>query len=189
MIGIEYYILNPIRLNKIIKLDWLKLWVNKSDYITKYYKSIEGKYKIIDESIDYYIVMLEVGIYYLKDYSDYYDYAYIEHNILLDSVLKEDIKERDIAEYLKYLFYNNYDDNYIYSFIDKCGNKFNYNLVVARLFFPSYYLFYLEKVVISNSDYNKLENIIDQSYEYEKYIIRVVNKMNEFLTKKIILPF
>ena len=109
MINIEdYYIFNPIRLNKRKKLAWLELWINKSNYITNYYESIKGKYSIIDESIDYYIAMLEMGICYLNKYFGYYDYVYQQHSIIIDneSAIKEDIKERDFAEYLKYLFYS-----------------------------------------------------------------------------------
>ena len=94
---IDFYILNPKRLNKIKKLDWYDLWIKKSNYIINYYESIKGKYSIIDESINYYMVMLDMSIIYLKGYSDYYDYVYIQHGIILDNdkYIKEDIKERD----------------------------------------------------------------------------------------------
>ena len=187
----ENSILNPIRLNKIKKLDWFNLWIMKSDYITKYYESIKGKYSIIDESIDYYMTLLETGIYYLKDYLNYYDYVYIQYSIIVDNELfiKEDIKERDFAEYLKYMFYKNYDIQYIYDFIDKGKNKFDFYLVGIRLLFPSYYLFYLDKVIIDNECYDGLKRIVDSSYEYENYLKKIINRMNDYLSKKIILPF
>ena len=191
MIDIDYCILNPIRLNKKKKLNWYELWINKSNYIVSYYETIKGKYSIIDESIDYYMVMLEMGIYYLKNYLDYYDYVYIQHNVILNNsmTIKEDVKERDFAEYLKYLFYNNSDINDVYKLLKKTKNKFNYYLVVARLLYPSYYLYYLEKVIVSFEDYDKLNNIVNHSTEYETYIKCIVNKMNEYLIKKIVLPF
>lgn len=187
---IDYYILNPKRLNKIKKLDWYNLWIKKSDYIINCYENIKGKNSIIDESINYYMVMLDMGICYLKEYSNYYDYVYIQHGIILDNnkYIKEDIKERDFAEYLKYLFYNNYDIEKVYNLI-KNGNDFNYNLVVARLLYPSYYLFYLEEFVINNNDYDKLLYIINRTNEYEVYVKSVVSEMNNFLSKKIVLPF
>jgi len=187
----DYYIFNPIRLNKRKKLAWLELWINKSNYITNYYESIKGKYSIIDESIDYYIAMLEMGICYLNKYFGYYDYVYQQHSIIIDneSAIKEDIKERDFAEYLKYLFYNNYDICYIYNYIDRGSQKFDYYLVVCRLLFPSYYFYYFEKVVNDNKFHSKLKRIIDLSKEYEDYLNKVVDRMNRYLVKKIILPF
>ena len=188
---IEYYILNPIRLNKIIKLDWFNLWIKKSDYINNYYINIKGKYEIIDNSIDYYVTIIEMSIFYLKDYSNYYDYAYRQYGIIIDNGMytKDDIKERDFAEYLKYLFYKDYDIDYIYSLIDKSKSIFNYYLVVARLIFPSYYLFYLDRLIINNKDYDKLENIVNKTTNYEKYLKCIVERMNNYLTKKIVLPF
>ena len=191
MINIEEYILNPFRLNERKKLDWYELWIYKSDYITSYYAGIKGKYSIIDESIYYYMIMLEIGIHLLKDYSNYYDYVYIQHNLLINESLyiKEDIKERDFAEYIKYLFYNNYDIKYIYDLIERYRDKFNYYLVGVRLLFPSYYLFYFEKVIVSNSDYDKLEDVVKRIPDYEQYLKNVINKLNEYVYKKIVLPF
>ena len=191
MIGIEYYILNPLRLNKRKKLDWFELWVNKSDYIMNFYKTIRGKYKIIDESIDYYIVMLEMGIYYLKVCSEYSDYVYQQYNIIVDDemIFKEDFKERDFAEYLKYLFYKGCDINYVYSLIDNEKYKFNYCLVFCRLLFPSHYFYYFEKVISDNKCYDELQKIVVLSKEYEDYLRILVDRMNKYLVKKIILPF
>lgn len=187
------YIFNPVGLKNIKKLNWKDLWIKKSDYIQGYYLKIKGKYKIVDESINYYITMIEMAIYYLKDYDNYYDYFYKQHIIVFDGLFfdknyfKEDVKERDFAEYLKYLFVKgNYDLNDIYNLLEK-GRKFNYDLVVARLLFPSYYIFYLEKFLLYHQD-SELVNIISRSSEYEEYIKKIVNKINEFKVKKIILP-
>jgi len=191
VISIENDILNPIRLNKKRKLDWLNLWIKKSDYIAYCCDSIRKKYSIIDESIDYYIVMMEMAIYYIKEYSDYYDYVYIQHNIIMDNntYIKEDIKERDFSEYLKYLFYKKYDFDYISNLLEKNSNRFNYYLVGIRLLFPSYYLFYLERIIIDNKDYDKLIEVVNCTLEYEKYLKRVIGVINKFLIKKIVLPF
>ncbi|MBR5370368.1 MAG: hypothetical protein IK137_03605 [Bacilli bacterium] len=187
----EYYILNPIRLNRLKKLDWFKLWSTKSDYITNYYRKIKGKYHIIDESINYYIVMLELALFYLKEYS-YYDYVYIQHSIIIDGqmIIKEDIKERDFSEYIKYLFFkNNYNIKYIYDLIDKYSNRFNYYLVGVRLLYPTYYFFYLDQIIINEKENSELIGIVKRTSEYELFVKNVINKMNEYLTKKIVLPF
>lgn len=190
-----YYILNPICLNKKKKMDWIQLWINKSDYVSNYYEEIRGKYNIIDESIDYYMVMLEVGISYLKGYDNYYDYSYMQHKVIIENgyfdekYLKEDFKERDFAEYIKYLFLKKYSIDYVYELIDRGSKKFNYRLVIARLFFPSYYFYYLERAIIDGKDYDKLCDIVNRTSLYEEYLKNVVERMNKYMYKKIILPF
>ena len=189
--GIENDVLNPVKLNKKKKLDWYSLWIKKSDNIANYYERIRGVYKIIDDSIGYYIVMMEMAIYYAKEYSNYYDYAYVQHNIIVDDdmYIREDIKERDFSEYLKYLFYKKCDFNYIYKIIEKNSNKFNYYLVGIRLLFPSHYLYYFDRFVITHKGYDKLISIVDCTYEYEEYVRNTIAVINKFLTKKIVLPF
>lgn len=185
----DSYVFNPMFLNKKIKLNWRDLWINKSEYISNYVSKIKGNYEEIDESIDYYIARLEMAIYYLKDYDNYYDYAYVQHRIILkDNELINDVKERDFSEYLKFIFFNtNYSMDYIYNLIEKGNGIFNYDLVIARLLFPSYYLFHLEKYIIDGK--SDLNIIIERSNEYEMYIKNVVDKINLFRDKKIVLPF
>ena len=98
------------------------------------------------------------------------------------------MKEYDFAECLKYVFFKeNYDIDDIYDLLEKEKNKFNYELIVARLLYPNYYFFYLEKYI--EQDDSSLLNIISRSLEYEEYVKKIVNKINEFSRKKIALPF
>lgn len=188
------YILNPIKLNVIRKLNWRNLWIKKVDYIKEIHLEIKGKYACIDESINYYITMAEIAICYLNNYDNFYDYSYIQHKIILDetffnkSYITEDIKERDFAEYLKYIYFNhNYDMNFLGELLARGNGIFNYDLVIARLLFPNYYFFYLEKYLLEDDD--RLFSIIDCSFDYENYVNSIVNIINKFKSKKIILPF
>ena len=188
----EYYISNSS--GKVKKLEWRRLWIYKSDYIINYYKNINSKYEIIDESIDYYIVLLELGIFYLKKYDNYYDYTLLQHEMIIDDLnnnnLKYDFKEREFAEYIKYLFFNKtYSIDFIYNLIEKNIGKLNFELVVARLLFPSYYFYYFEKVVVDNEKYDNLVDIVRRTSEYEDYLKSIVSKINSYLDKKIVLPF
>ena len=191
------YILNPISFEVKIKLDWRNLWIKKNDYIENYYSKIEGRYPIIDNSINYYITMTEMAIYYLKDYYDYYDYSYIQHKIIINENffdkknIQLDVKERDFAEGLKYIFYKDqYNMEEIYNLLEKSKGKFNYDLVIARLIFPSYYYFYFEKLILGDMEADrKLTNIVNNISKYEEYIKKIVDKINDLRIKKIILPF
>ncbi len=177
-----------------MKLNWREIWIKNGDYICNRYLKIREKYKIVDESIDYYIVMLEMAINYLNNYENYYDYGYVQHRLFLEkdffdkNNLKLDLKEYDFAECLKYVFFKEiYDIDDIYDLLEKEKNKFNYELIVARLLYPNYYFFYLEKYI--EQDDSSLLNIISRSLEYEEYVKKIVNKINEFSRKKIALPF
>lgn len=177
-------------------MDWLILWISKIDYIADYYMKIKGKYEIVDESIDYYMTLSEAALFYLKEYNNYYGDSYVQHKLILKNkffdrlFLKEDFKERDFAEYIKYLFfYKDSDINYVYNLIKNNIGIFNYELVIARLLFPSYYFYYLEKVVVEGEDFEELKKIVKRTNEYEKYLMGIVNIINQYSTKKIILPF
>ena len=190
-------ILNPSITDSRKKLNWREQWIKKKDYLEFFFdKNIKGKYEIIDESINYYFSMIELAIYYLKEYDNYYDYNYIQHKIVFDNTffnkntIMEDVKERDFSEYLKYLFYNkNYNINDSYKLIDNSRNGFNYDLIVARMIYPSYYIYYLEKVIIENEELDKLVYIVQKSSEYEEYVRLIVDRINKKINKKIISPF
>jgi len=188
-----FSILNPVCLNKIKKLDWKLLWINKSNYIEKYYYSIRENHEEIDESINYYMGMVELAIQYLKEYDSYDSKVYLQHVLILDDNslhVKEDIAERDLAEYFKYLFvFKKYKDiGEIYEIIESMGNiQANYDLIVARLLFPSYYFFFFEKMI--DGEDSMLLEIIERSREYERYVNLIVKKINEYYNKKMVLPF
>ena len=166
---------------KKIFLNWRNLWIEKSNYMEYFLNSIRGKFPIIDESLPYYLGLLETGIYLLKDYENYYADAYIEHqkmgkeeyynplNLMLD------VKERDFAEYLKYLFFNNlYQEINISELIQKGGNIFDYNLVIARLFLPNYYFSVVDDIILEKVDSSQLKKIIVRSREYEDYVEQII---------------
>jgi len=187
-------VLKPIFSNRVGKLNWFYLWVKKSDYIEKYYGNIRDKYDIIDESINYYIGMLEKGINYLKDYKNYYSRIYIQHDVILaddysDFDIKYDVKERDLTEYLKYLFFFRKYENIseVYSIIEQAGTEFNYELIVARLLLPTHYFQAIEKYL--KGENNFLIDVVERIDMYEQYVNSIVKKINNFYNKKIVLPF
>lgn len=184
--------MNPIETGIKRKLGWRNLWIKKIDYIHSYFGD-SYQNNVVDESINYYVSMLEAGIYMLKRYKEYYDYNYFQHRIIFSDNLydiKEDIKERDVSEYLKYIFFiNNYNFKDISEFIGKGISRFNYELVVARLLYYTYYFYYLDEYMLKKEGEDILVNIINRSSEYEVYVKYIVREVNKYMTKKIVLPF
>ena len=136
------------------------------NHIILKYKEIEGQYTIIDNSIDYYLCLLETSIYYLKECDDA-------------------ISEYSFCNYLKYIYFNNkYKNVDICRLIQKNISFFNSEIVVALLLYPDYY-FYL----FCREDINSLKKVVNRHAEYEKYIKIIVNEINKYSAKKIILFF
>ena len=170
-----------------IPFQWNKLWVQKSDYIEKYYHSIKGKYSIIDESIDYYLGLLELSISYISSYSNYDIQAYIVH-FSFDEFqyynplnLKIDCIEREFAEYLKYLFFHNlYEKEKIEKLLYQYRNFFNYDFVIARMLFPSYYFLALERIVNSNDSYDEVLSIVSRIDDYREYVYWIIEYISCF---------
>lgn len=175
----------------ITRNDWYYLWTSKIDFYEALYNTIKGKYKYIDESIDYYINLSETGLeYYKYNFKNNkknnlvicrkrmnIDEFYNPLNIVLDH------KERDIGEYLKWLFYQNKNDIVrVERVIKKCIEKnMNMELVVSRLLFSTYYFDEIDNIVTNNKTEQNLKLIISKNTEYENYISKIIDKIQEYI--------
>ena len=170
--------------SKIVqKNKWKQLWINKVDKIEKFI--IEDK--SIIELNSYYLGMAETAICYLNNNKDKIEEKQISicririndneyrnnNNIILD------YKERDYAEYLKYLFFSNKENEAI-NFIKRINfKKYNKILIYSRLLFPTYYFDIIENQVINNK-------IVKEQIDY---IRNCINKYEVFLEKVSIILF
>ena len=180
-----FYVGNKHRLN------WRLLWIRKCDYYVSFYESIKGKFPLIDESISYYIGLFEMGIYYLKFYENYSSDCYVQHRCLNSSDYTNpfnmiiDVKERDFAEYLKYIFFNDlYKDDDLYYLIHKGKNYFEFDLVIARMLLPNYYFEALDEVASGKKNEDCIMNIITRATDYESYLKRIICIISKFYSIK-----
>lgn len=189
--NIEY--ISPNK-RKLIKENWYFLWSRKNDYLEYQFEHVNGKYRIIDESIDYYIGMAETAISYIKYIENTKNineitnlaicHKRIEKEELSNPInLMVDIKERDIGEYLKYIFYNEtYDNEKIKETIRFCEiNRLDCQKVYARVIYPSKYFDIYESVIKGDKKPEELKKIIKKVDKYESYL----NKIYEYISKKI----
>ena len=203
----NYYVLLKVKENKGDILDriikpievdvrdevklWKELWIRKSDFIEYQMKHIANKYKTIDESIDYYIGLVEVSIQYLSyNEKKQEEKRYLVHkridkrNFYNPLNVKVDIKERDLAGYLKLLFMEeNYTEDDISRIIDRANLSFDERIrLFARLLFPSYYLDVYDLVVSCDAGEDELKKVILRNEEYELFlrmIFKLLNKKND----------
>lgn len=203
----NYYVLLKVKENKGDILDriikpievdvrdevklWKELWIRKSDFIEYQMKHIANKYKTIDESIDYYIGLVEVSIQYLSyNEKKQEEKRYLVHkridkrNFYNPLNVKVDIKERDLAGYLKLLFMEeDYTEDDISRIIDRANLSFDERIrLFARLLFPSYYLDVYDLVVSCDAGEDELKKVILRNEEYELFlrmIFKLLNKKND----------
>lgn len=147
------------------------LWIKKSNFLEELYFKNKNKYYLIDNSIDYYMAMLELAIYYLKD----------KNNSIY-------VKEKYFSNYLKEIFFNNKYKNIDYKGIIIRGiGIFRYELVIARMVFPSYYFDKFDDIVLNNKEQSILNNVVNKQNEYNNYIKNIINIIGIIPEKKI--PF
>ena len=189
------YLFSPFSFYQVdekISLNWRSLWIQRSDYMNSFYSSIQGKYPFIDESISYYMGLLEMSIYLLNDFDNYYDIGYIQHQVFDEEQyfnpfnLIVDVKERDFVEYLKYLFLQNlYKNVDISDIIQKGKGIFQYDLVIARLILPNYYFSLVDDIILKKSDESTLKEIINRAEEYGIYVKKIVQEISKcYVIKK-----
>ncbi len=177
--------LNVIKSN-LYRNNWAYLWETKVDYIENQLNEIEYD-KIIDNSIDYYIGLSENAIYYVNQVNLKYVMTSMDKIVLSRKRISSpnyslnyfnplsfifDLEVRDIAEYIKSSFFDNGEaylelDSYLKS--TKLTN-YSYNMLFARLLFPSYYFDIYEKVINKNMSSEKLLKIINMANEYENFL-------------------
>ena len=182
--------------NKITYHSWQDLWSIKMDYLEKVINENGKKYPIIVDSFNYFIGMAENAISYYNNLSNKEvdnNSLVISHRIInindtvyaiYDPVnIIIDHKARDIAEYIKYSFFN--DNNNIFKELN-IYFKYNYYtkddvvLLLARVLYPSFYFNMYEDIMINSKEEKIITNITSKLDKYELYLARVFKYFNNF---------
>lgn len=173
--------------------NWYSLWTIKNDYYEYQYIHVKGKYKIIDESINYYLGLAENAISYisnipsnlkLQEKKGLYPKRIVvsEYHNPLNYVI--DYKERELSEVLKYFFLtkeylNKNVEKIILSY--KCTET-GYKLLYGRMLYPSIYFDEYDKVINNFENELGIFEIVKRSKEYEEYlneIYQIISKYTE----------
>ncbi len=190
---------DTIKPNNIIgRMNWANLWSSKVDYFEYHIGHLIKKYPYMYKTIDYYLGLAENAISYVKDIKTPASLISICHRrIGVTSTLFDlynpfnlviDYKVRDIAEYIKSVFF--YGENSCVEcvvnsenmIVDKCNiilerifKKYIFDnealkLLFARLLFPSYYFDLYENVIDNSLNENVISCIIKKSSAYEEFL-------------------
>ena len=175
---------------KLDRSDWYDLWTKKNDYFEYQYKHLKKYNYEMLESLNYYIGMAENAISYIaQNISETKNIE--EKKICHKRVEKEnylnplfyiiDYRERELSEYLKYLFLSKkYLDTDIEAIIKnfRCSKE-GYIRLFSRMLYPSFYFDQYELIINENASESKITEIIKRSTEYEvnlKEIYMIINK-------------
>ena len=193
-------------LNLLRRNNWYYLWTNKIDNIEYSINHLRIKYKLIYNSIYYYIGLAENAISYLKFVNLENDNLSICHkrvlyNTTLDSFYNPlnliiDYRIRDLAEYIKSCFFKNRMDiieiiNYLKRI--RLSNS-DYIYFYIRMLFPSYYFDLYDDILNNNKEEKSILSItkMQDDYEYLLYSIYLVIKKHfniigiDWINKKFI---
>lgn len=191
------YMLNEVNIDKsykyITRTNWAKLWEEKVDYFEYQMGHVIKKYRLLYNTIDYYIGMSENAIFYLKNivntYKGQVNIGVAHKRIGVNSSLFDlynplnliiDYKVRDLAIYIKDSFYNEKNMINILNviFTNYYFDKLNLSLMLSRLLFPSYFYDCFEKIIYRNYNENIINNLIKKSSTYEEFLNYFIKNCN-----------
>lgn len=175
----------------IDRSNWIFLWSKKIDYIEYQQKHLEKEYVFLKNSVNYYIGMGENAIEYI--YNTYKMYSNCNDLVISHKRIKKndfnnplnlivDHKGRDVAEYLKYLFFTeNYDYLKIKKIITSLNlNQFSLQLLYGRLLFPTYYFDEYDRIINKENNEHTILNILKKINEYEDFLSNIYLILNQY---------
>lgn len=187
--------INPLVFSSYVldgSYDWAEVWSNRIDYYELQMNEVVSDVNIF-YAMNYYIGLTENAISYYNNLIDIYgrsDLIYSISHRRINSPIKAisyynpsnmlvDLNVRDIAEYIKYSFF---DDILTDSEILNIVNNLNFNDVMAnmflvRLLYPSYFFDLYDDYIESREVNNKIFTYIKKSHEYESLITKIYSRL------------
>lgn len=175
--------------SKVSLVSWDSLWISKIDYYEYQKRHILNVYPLIEESFNYYIGLAENAISYVKYntvlQNNGYQKLYLCHkrishtNFFHPLNMTVDYYSRDVAEYIKFLFFSDkYQDFSFCTFFRSLNFSYNdFILFYARLLFPSYYFDVYDKIINKTCDEDKLRPILRRIDEYNEFLCYIYDQI------------
>ena len=184
---------NKLTLNnqssRLYRNNWSLLWSEKMDYFEYQIRELGLEKKIIQESFSYYLGLAENAISSVNNtnlkYSPINSLITLSHrrifypnykiNFLNPLSFIFDLEVRDIAEYLKAMFFSNQNDEDVLEEL-KCFlqikklTPYEYSMLFARLLYPSYYFDLYDAIMNHDESEEKLISIIAKVDDFELFL-------------------
>lgn len=205
LVKINFFIDSFTSLNEMLKYNeklivskpvvnnWASLWEQKIDYL-EYQIGELGIDKVeLITSFSYYIGLAECALLVLKNverkynkdtklvlsririnYPNYDKDYFNPLNFIIDNQM------RDVAEYIKSMFFKKED---VWEAIDAIFKKpytvYEYNIFYARMLFPTYYFDLFEDIILGNKSGKEIFSVTNLLEEYQKFL----NELYFYLSK------
>ncbi len=202
LVKINFFLDSDTSLKEMLKLvvskpvvnNWASLWEQKIDYL-EYQIGELGIDKIeLITSFSYYIGLAECALLVLKNverkynkdtklvlsririnYPNYDKDYFNPLNFILDN------RMRDIAEYIKSMFFKKEDVwTSIYEIFKKPYSIYEYNIFYARMLFPTYYFDLFEDIILENRDGKEIFTITNLLDDYQNFLSDLYFYLSKF---------
>lgn len=185
---------NKLKLNnynsKLYRNNWASLWSSKIDYFEYQIRELALNKPVIKDSFSYYVGLAENAISYVNKINVSFMqrnaaivlahrrvfYPNYKLNFLNPLSFIFDLAVRDVAEYLKAMFFSNddcedevYEDLKYYLKIANL-NVYEASMFYARLLYPSYYFDIYEEVMNNDRDEEDLVSVIKKNEIFETFL-------------------
>lgn len=191
------------QIGKFSKFNWIELWSKKIDYLEYYMDTKDNIDDNIKSIFNYFIGLGENAINYIKktfedERATESDNLTLCHNRITTNYTLYDLYNplniivdhisRDVAEYLKSLFYTRkYNLHKIESIIKKANlSNFGSRLLLGRIIFPTFFFDLLDDYEINNFSSDEIIDVYNRTSEYEKFIFMVYSTITN--NKKNAIP-
>lgn len=193
----EKLVLNNNKSN-LYRNNWGTLWSEKIDYFEYQVRELSIEKDVVKNSFSYYIGMAENAISYVNNTNMKYGrdvyrivlshrrvfYPNYKLNYLNPLSFVFDLEVRDIAEYLKAMFFKKdisfcLDELSSYLKIRHLS-LYEYQMLYARLLYPTYYFDVYESVMNKNGDEEQLVNIIKKCDSYEEFLKKTYLEISKY---------
>lgn len=187
-------IANKLTLNyntsKLYRNNWSNLWTQKMDYFEYQIRELGINKSVIKDSFSYYLGLAENAISYVNNTNLKYNalnnakitlahrrifYPNYKLNFLNPLSFIFDLEVRDIAEYLKAMFFASDNAEEVieelkYYLQIKTLSIYEYHMLYARLLYPSYYFDLYENIMNNDTSEESLVSIIKRNKEYKLFL-------------------
>lgn len=185
--------------SSLYRNNWGTLWSEKVDYFEYQVRELAINKDVVKNSFSYYIGLAENAISYVNNtnfkYKNVLDYRIVlshrrvyfpnyKLNYLNPLSFIFDLEVRDIAEYLKSMFFNK-NEEYVLEELSsylkvRRLSIYEYQMLFARLLYPTYYFDNYEAVMNKNVDEEVLVKIIKRCNDYEIFLKKAYLEISRY---------
>lgn len=185
--------------NHLYRNNWAKLWMSKVDYFEYQVRELALPKQVVKYSFSYFVGLAENAISYVNDTVNKYGkimngkitlshrrvyYPNYKLNYMNPLSFIFDLQVRDIAEYLKSMFFSNkkedaYEDLVSYLKVEKL-NIYEYQMLFARLLYPSFYFDIYDEVMNKEKSDEELLKVIKVSDDYEEFLKKAYLEISKY---------